>query len=209
MFINVCVIGGDAFSGGVSQSLTPLLDAVTKSDSDGVLRDRRGHPGGAERLRKYMQTNWKNVVALFGTEITEGRVEAKLIAAAESMNATEYLEFLNCVRELYLSGKVKKQLLWIALSEANEKSGFLGFNYADPRVQEFIKSVQPIFKDPSDEIVRYHLRSILSGDERRLVLDRFAEDGISLPNGIFLNQPALSPNPKKGLIKPTTEPNTP
>ena len=148
----------------------------------------------------FMRDNWRSVLAHFEEVAPHDAQKAVLVRAAEDLTAGEYFEFLKTVRDLYISGDIRFQVLEDALMPSRYKEGFLPLNYQNGEVRSFVESVKPLVP-PAHALTSYP-DDILSGKASAWVTEQFRSEDRRMDRSLLLDGSAAGNEASTRAVEP-------
>jgi len=162
-------------------------------------------------LEAQSKTEWRDALANLQIIAPSDVAKRILFESFQSLDANDYLEFLNRAASLCENGQISKGIFGDVLSPSGRMQAFLVDNYNYPAVRNLLERARRIFFDNAQEIKA--IDSILSGDSKEM-LDNYRKAHAGLkgesPEELKLNatSPAKTPIPKepKEITEPPTMP---
>ena len=157
IFAIVLMLPLEALSMDLPQNVKQSLDQATIAEDDMIT----GPPGCTDTLFNYMRANWRSVLNNLDEIAPTDNQKIIITRACGALDAEQYLDYLETIRDLRISGKIDSQVFEDALSNENDlKGGFLSVNYQNPKVRTFVKSLEGLIPSKS-------IDDILSGKDEK------------------------------------------
>jgi len=140
-------------------------------------------PECRDALTNYIQNNWRSVFQHWDEIATTDKRKWVLLSLCESLDANNYIEFLEAVRDLKINNKINKDMFEAAgVMPGSRKEAFLALNYQNVRVRNYLKSIRNLV---SHNLLT-HLDEIDSGRAATQFKEQYANDNISIGTDLLL-----------------------
>ena len=144
----------------------------------------QGPAGCRELLTKYMQGHWREVFQHWDEVATTDKRKWVLLNLGESLDSSNYIEFLEMIREMRIKGKIKPEMFERAVVlSGGRKESFLALNYKHSRVQAYIKSIRGLLSPTHGK----YLDEVNSGTRAKDFKEEYSNNKIAIGSDLLLS----------------------
>jgi hypothetical protein len=165
--------------------LPPDVASFLANEQNGVSDEgtiESGSNSSGEFVR-YVRGNWRYILANLSAIAPDLRRQCLIMAAAESLPPSDYLDFLNTLCDSVASDKTSQFEVDSIQDGDAQKEGFLAYNYDNPRVALVIRKIQglEIAKRPNDADTRKYFAEMESGELKENAVQEWRDGDGDLP----------------------------
>ena len=174
--IGLLLMSVNALSMELPPNVKQAIAQATIAEDDMIT----GPPGCTDTVFNYMKQNWRSVLDNLNEIAPTDNQKMIIMRAGGALDAQDYLNYLEKIRELRISGKIDSKTFDDALANENDlKGGFLDVNYQNPQVRKFVESLHGLV--PSKDI-----DELLSGKGKAEFEEVLAADGHQIDPSLLL-----------------------
>jgi hypothetical protein len=203
----------NAFALAETLALPPDISSFLSNESIGVTDDGLVAPSaqGSRVFVRYVCDHWRAILEDFAMIAPDTRRQYLIIASAESLPPSDYVDFLNTLCDLRVNGKIAQFDTDSIIDGQQQKHGFLACNYDNPRVAAVIRKIEAltIAKRPNNNDDNEYFTQLKSGKMKQDLLKHLQHVGERIPevlpseNKTYHPDTPLSTTPQHQLVTPS------